>query len=168
AGLCLCGARTRRVPARRCSWARPVYSRNMGGESSAGRAARALCRDPATGRRRWFAPPMAPVLPSEPVFVEGLHGGGCLMAHGRLVRMVTGAVVAGSLATTTPAPVSARVVTTEEALSATPASARAALEALLARDDVRAQFEALGVDPAQARERVQALDDHHVRELAAP
>lgn len=89
------------------------------------------------------------------------------MAHGRLVRMVTGAVVAGLLATTMPAPVSARVVTTEEALSATPASDRAALEALLARDDVRAQFEALGVDPAQARERVQALDDQQVRELAA-
>lgn len=89
------------------------------------------------------------------------------MAHGRLVRMVTGAVVAGLLASTMPAPVSARVVTTEEALSATPASDRAALDALLARDDVRAQFEALGVDPAQARERVQALDDQQVRELAA-
>jgi hypothetical protein len=81
--------------------------------------------------------------------------------------MVTGAVVAGLLASTMPAPVSARVVTTEEALSATPASDRAALDALLARDDVRAQFEALGVDPAQARERVQALDDQQVRELAA-
>ncbi len=89
------------------------------------------------------------------------------MAQGRLVRMVTGAVVAGMLASTMPAPVSARVVTTEEALSATPASDRAALDALLARDDVRAQFEALGVDPAQARERVQALDDQQVRELAA-
>ena len=89
------------------------------------------------------------------------------MAQGRLVRMVTGAVVAGMLASTMPAPVSARVVTTEEALSATPASDRAALDALLARDDVRAQFEALGVDPAQARQRVQALDDQQVRELAA-
>ena len=50
------------------------------------------------------------------------------MAQGRLVRMVTGAVVAGMLASTMPAPVSARVVTTEEALSATPASDRAALD----------------------------------------
>lgn len=89
------------------------------------------------------------------------------MFHRHIVRAVTGAVVAGLLATTVPAPATARVVTTEEALSATPASDRAALEALLAREDVRAQFEALGVDPAQARERVQALDDEQVRELAA-
>lgn len=89
------------------------------------------------------------------------------MFHRHIVRAVTGAVVAGLLATTVPAPATARVVTTEEALSATPASDRAALEALLAREDVRAQFEALGVDPVQARERVQALDDEQVSELAA-
>ncbi|RPH64255.1 MAG: hypothetical protein EHM83_08555 [Burkholderiales bacterium] len=89
------------------------------------------------------------------------------MFQRRLVRAVTGAVVAGLLATTVPAPATARVVTTEEALSATPASDRAALDALLAREDVRMQFEALGVDAAQARERVQALDDQQVRELAA-
>ena len=88
------------------------------------------------------------------------------MIHGRFIRMITGAVVAGLLAATVPAPASARVVGTEEVLSATPATDRAALEALLARDDVRKQFEALGVDPAQARERVQALDDQQVRELA--
>lgn len=89
------------------------------------------------------------------------------MFHRHLVRAVTGAVVAGLLATTVPAPATARVVSTEEALSATPASDRAALDALLAREDVRAQFEALGVDAAQARERVQALDDQQVRELAS-
>lgn len=90
------------------------------------------------------------------------------MAYGRLVRIVTGAVVAGLLAATLPAPVSARVVGTEEVLSATPASDRAALEALLARDDVRRQFETFGVDPAQARERVQALDDQQVRDSSRP
>ena len=89
------------------------------------------------------------------------------MVHGRIVRMVAGAVVAGLLASTVPAPVSARVVSTEEAITATPASDRAALDALLAREDVRARFEALGVDPAQARERVKALDDQQVRDLAA-
>lgn len=89
------------------------------------------------------------------------------MFHRHLIRAVTGAVVAGLLATTVPAPATARVVSTEEALSATPASDRAALDALLAREDVRAQFEALGVDAAQARERVQALDDQQVRELAS-
>jgi len=89
------------------------------------------------------------------------------MTHGRIVRMVAGAVIAGLLASTMPAPVQARVVSTEEALAATPASDRAALEALLARDDVRARLEALGVDPQQAVERVQALDDQQARELAA-
>ena len=89
------------------------------------------------------------------------------MTHGRIVRTVAGAVIAGLLASTMPAPVQARVVSTEEALAATPASDRAALEALLARDDVRARLEALGVDPQQAVERVQALDDQQARELAA-
>lgn len=88
------------------------------------------------------------------------------MAQRRLVRMVTGVVVAGLLAAAVPVPATARVVGTEEVLSSASASDRAALEALLARDDVRRQFEALGVDPAQARERVQALDDQQVRELA--
>lgn len=89
------------------------------------------------------------------------------MSNGRIVRMVAGAVVAGLLASTMPAPVQARVVSTEEALAATPASDRAALEALIARDDVRVRLEALGVDPHQAIERVQALDDQQARDLAA-
>lgn len=89
------------------------------------------------------------------------------MIHGRIVRGVAGAVIAGLLASTVPAPAQARVVSTEEALAATPASDRTSLEALLARDDVRARLEALGVDPQQALERVRALDDQQVRELAA-
>ena len=91
------------------------------------------------------------------------------MIHRPVARAVSGAVIAGLLACTMPAPVSARVVSTEEVLtlSATPSSDRARLGALLERDDVRTQLEALGVDPAQARERVQALDDQEVRELAA-
>lgn len=100
-----------------------------------------------------------------------------MMIHECLVRSVASVVVVALLAIGAPSPLSARVVTTEEALSAavgapadraaTPLAERAALDALLARDDVRAQFEALGVDPVQARERVQALDDQQVRELAA-
>ncbi len=89
-----------------------------------------------------------------------------------LVRGIAAAVVAALVAAGTPAPVDARVVTTEEALAgATDASPmrfdRAAIEALLARDDVRAQLETLGVDAAEARARVQALDDEQARELAA-
>jgi hypothetical protein len=91
------------------------------------------------------------------------------MIHRPVARAVSCAVIAGLLACTMPAPVNARVVSTEEVLaqSATRSSDRATLDALLARDDVRAQLEALGVDPIQARERVQALDDQEVRELAA-
>lgn len=95
------------------------------------------------------------------------------MIYRPLLRSVVGAVVVALVVAGMPAPVNARVVTTEEALAAsatlssTPISDRAALDALLARDEVRAQFEALGVDPAQARERVHALDDQQVRELAA-
>lgn len=89
------------------------------------------------------------------------------MFEGRIVRMVAGAVAAGMLASTLPAPVQARVVSTEEVLAATPASDRTVLEALLAREDVRARLEALGVDPQQALARVHALDDQQVRELAA-
>lgn len=89
------------------------------------------------------------------------------MIHGRIVRMVAGAVVAGLLASTMPVPARARVVSTEEALAARPASDRATLETLLARDDVRARLEALGVDPREALERVQALDDQQAHELAA-
>lgn len=95
------------------------------------------------------------------------------MIYRPLIRSVVGAVVVALVVAGMPAPVNARVVTTEEALAAasplssTPISDRAALDALLARDEVRAQFEALGVDPVQARERVQALDDQQVRELAA-
>lgn len=89
------------------------------------------------------------------------------MIHRHAARAIAAAVVAGLLASTFPAPANARVVTTEEALAATPVSDRAALDALLAREDVRAQLEAFGVDAAQARERVQALDDQQVRELAS-
>lgn len=86
-----------------------------------------------------------------------------------LLRSVTAGVVVALIAATTPAPVQARIVTTEEALAAAslPASAhRSALEALLARDDVRAQLESLGVSQQEALARVQALDDAQAQALA--
>ncbi|MCD6671219.1 MAG: PA2779 family protein [Burkholderiaceae bacterium] len=94
-----------------------------------------------------------------------------------LLRAVVAGVVVALVATTTPTPVQARVVGTEEALAAAaaadassgvagPRHDRASIDALLARDDVRAQLESLGVDPQQARERVQALDDLQVQALA--
>ncbi len=82
-------------------------------------------------------------------------------------RAVAGAAIAGMLAATVPAPVAARMVSTEEAVSATAGDARVELVTLLAREDVRQQLEAMGVSPAQAAERVQALDDRQAAELAA-
>jgi len=89
-----------------------------------------------------------------------------------LLRAVVAGVVVALVATTTPAPLQARVIGTEEALAAAAPQAsplrydRASIDALLARDDVRAQLEALGVDPQDARARVQALDDAQAQALA--
>lgn len=43
---------------------------------------------------------------------------------------------------------------------------RARVETFLARADVQAQFEALGVDPAEAAERIAALGDDEIAEIA--
>ncbi len=89
-----------------------------------------------------------------------------------LLRAVVAGVVVALVATTTPAPLQARVIGTEEALAAAAPEPvpmrydRASIDALLARDDVRAQLEALGVDPQDARARVQALDDAQAQALA--
>lgn len=86
-----------------------------------------------------------------------------------LLRAVAAGVVVALVATTTPAPVQARIVTTEEVLAGSAPGVpvdRSALEALLARDDVRTRLEALGVSPEEARARVQALDDAQAQALA--
>ncbi|MCD6679738.1 MAG: PA2779 family protein [Burkholderiaceae bacterium] len=89
-----------------------------------------------------------------------------------LLRAVVAGVVVALVASTTPAPLQARVIGTEEALAAAAPEPvplrydRASIDALLARDDVRAQLEALGVDPQDARARVQALDDAQAQALA--
>lgn len=90
-----------------------------------------------------------------------------------LLRTVVTGVVVALVGATTPAPVQARIVTTEEALARVAPAAdaptrfdRAAIDALFARGDVRAQLESLGVDPAEAQARVQALDDAQAQALA--
>jgi hypothetical protein len=58
-------------------------------------------------------------------------------------------------------------VTTLQAVEAsTRAQDVAAVNAALAREEVRAQFEALGVEPAQVEARVAALTDAELRTLA--
>lgn len=61
----------------------------------------------------------------------------------------------------------AELVTTLQAVEAsTRAQDLAAVNAALAREEVRAQFEALGVEPAQVEARVAALTESELRTLA--
>ncbi len=61
----------------------------------------------------------------------------------------------------------AELVTTLQAVEAsTRAQDMAAVNTALAREEVRAQFEALGVEPAQVEARVAALTDAELRTLA--
>jgi len=61
----------------------------------------------------------------------------------------------------------AELVTTLQAVEAsTRAQDIATVNAALARDEVRVQFEALGVEPAQIEARVAALTDAELRTLA--
>jgi len=90
--------------------------------------------------------------------------------HRRFARTVAAVLAAALTALSVPAPASARLVGTEEVARAESDAAapldRAGLVALLERTDVREQLEALGVDPRQARERVDALTDEEVGRLA--
>jgi hypothetical protein len=87
-----------------------------------------------------------------------------------LARTVSAVLVAAVTALSVPAPASAGLVGTEEVARAeAPAGLlldRAGLAALLERADVRERLEALGVDPTQARTRVDALTDEEVGRLA--
>ena len=61
----------------------------------------------------------------------------------------------------------AELVTTLQAVEAsTRTQDLAAVNAALAREEVRAQFEALGVQPAQVESRIAALTDSELRTLA--
>ena len=61
----------------------------------------------------------------------------------------------------------AALITTEQAIAADAARHdRDRVTAFLARDDVREQMVALGVDPAEATERVASLSDAEVRQIA--
>lgn len=71
---------------------------------------------------------------------------------------------------TIPPQAMARMIGTEEAAGTQTAAGavdRSALLAMLERDDVRKQLETLGVDPREARARVDALTDEQARDLAS-
>lgn len=58
------------------------------------------------------------------------------------------------------------VTTLQAAAASTRTQDLATVNAALARDEVRAQFEALGVEPAQIESRIAALTDAELRTLA--
>jgi hypothetical protein len=58
------------------------------------------------------------------------------------------------------------VTTLQAAAAATRTQDLATVNAALAREEVRAQFEALGVEPAQIESRIAALTDAELRTLA--
>lgn len=69
---------------------------------------------------------------------------------------------------TFPATSYAGLIGTEEMLTAEARSLHmAGIESTLARDDVRAQMLEMGVDPAQVEERLSALTDAQLAQLAA-
>lgn len=85
-------------------------------------------------------------------------------------RTVSGMLVVATTSLTCPNLAGARIVGTEEAArteSVAPfRTDRETLRALLERTDVRAQLESLGVDPRHAEQRVDALTDEEIGQLA--
>lgn len=82
-------------------------------------------------------------------------------------RLVSSLVIAGMLAAGLPLSAQAGIVPTDEVVSAQAATAdRDKVNAFFARDDVRNALQAQGVDAAAALERVKALSDAEVAQLA--
>ncbi|MFP5411395.1 MAG: PA2779 family protein, partial [Gammaproteobacteria bacterium] len=74
-----------------------------------------------------------------------------------LSRFLSAALVVSMLGATMPAPVSARMIGSEETLSAAQVDAdRATISAWLARAEVRDELVAMGVSPAEVEARVAA------------
>jgi hypothetical protein len=61
----------------------------------------------------------------------------------------------------------AGMIGTETAVSTNAAAERAALVSLVNRSDIASQLQSLGIDPATARDRVDAMTDEEVRTLAS-
>lgn len=63
-------------------------------------------------------------------------------------------------------PAQAALVGTDRIIEQTEGSARERVTAFLAREDVVAQLEALGISPEEAQSRVAALSDQEISEIA--
>jgi hypothetical protein len=83
---------------------------------------------------------------------------------GRFRRMVAGLLIVCIAGIGAPLQAHARIVSTDTVVTG---AERERLTSLLERSEVRARLQALGVDPAKARERVAALTDAEAAQLAA-
>ena len=82
-------------------------------------------------------------------------------------RIVTSVLCAAILNLSSPLVANARIIGTLQAVESQSRTADlATVNAALARDQVRSQFQALGVDPTQVEARVAALTDGELRTLA--
>ncbi|MBO6519002.1 MAG: PA2779 family protein [Rhodospirillales bacterium] len=85
----------------------------------------------------------------------------------RLKSIAAAVITAFGLSLTPVVPVSAALVDNERLVSEQQAmNDRAFVKTFMERDDVRTEFEALGVDAAEAQARVDALSDAEVAQLA--
>lgn len=85
----------------------------------------------------------------------------------RLKRLIASLLIASTALMGLPIQAQAGLVGTQEALSAAPAQGeRERVQSFLQRDDVRQALQARGVDPQAASERVKALSDAEVAQLA--
>jgi hypothetical protein len=89
------------------------------------------------------------------------------MADYSISRILSTLLAVVMLGASLPAPVAARMIGSEETISASRSGAdRAAVEGWLGRSEVREQMLAMGVDPAEVDARVAALGDAEIAELA--
>lgn len=80
---------------------------------------------------------------------------------------VAAVTIAALFVTSVPLPAEAGLMSTDAVLAGTAATAdRERVRQFLARDDVRAQMQSLGVSPDEAARRVDALSDEEVRRIA--
>jgi hypothetical protein len=85
-----------------------------------------------------------------------------------LYRSICRVLALTMLALSVPEPARAGLITTQQAVTAESSRAdHERIRALLARGEVRSQLAALGVSPADAAARADALGDDEVRDLAA-
>jgi hypothetical protein len=83
---------------------------------------------------------------------------------GRFRRGVAGLLIVCMGGLVAPLPTLAGIVSTDSVISG---AERERIAGLLEREEVRVRLQALGVDPAAARERVAALSDAEAAQLAA-